>query len=270
MIHAGNTPGNAQGNPSPTRPPFAPILNSDLGCVKNNNNGGSGSSAKAASFALGKLPTKYSSRNTTRSELASSSARSSSQTLLTAQTWSSGSSKSSPKFQVSKLLNTMLGSTFNNTSGEILIDGTFMSAAGAQTVTRPSSPNPSVDYSFVSPPSPTLATISITPKAVSDVFSSTRSHNRSPSLPFLTISKAKGDSSQHKSPSKLAKGLFPRIWDALSSPVKKSKRKAQIYDDDYPLDGEEGELVDDEACFIDVSTMTGIGAYFLQVCEVMI
>jgi F-box and WD-40 domain protein 1/11 len=31
------------------------------------------------------------------------------------------------------------------------------------------------------------------------------------------------------------------------------------YDDLLPLDGEEGELIDDEACFIDVHVVTGIG-----------
>lgn len=30
-----------------------------------------------------------------------------------------------------------------------------------------------------------------------------------------------------------------------------------------PLDGEEGELIDDEACFIDVRAVTGLGEYTL-------
>ena len=31
-----------------------------------------------------------------------------------------------------------------------------------------------------------------------------------------------------------------------------------------PLDGEEGELIDDEACFIDVRTVTGVGKCFFR------
>jgi len=31
-----------------------------------------------------------------------------------------------------------------------------------------------------------------------------------------------------------------------------------------PLDGEEGELIDDEACFIDARAITGIGSYILM------
>lgn len=34
-----------------------------------------------------------------------------------------------------------------------------------------------------------------------------------------------------------------------------------------PLDGEEGELIDDEACFIDVRAVTGIGEHFLPLAQ---
>lgn len=62
---------------------------------------------------------------------------------------------------------------------------------------------------------------------------------------------------------KSGKGLLPRIWDALSSPGKKGKGKSKrTYSfDDLPLDGEEGELIDDEACFIYVTAVTGTGTY---------
>ena len=44
------------------------------------------------------------------------------------------------------------------------------------------------------------------------------------------------------------RGLIPRFWDAL----RRSKHKpSRFIDDGQPLDGEEGELIDDEACFID-------------------
>jgi F-box and WD-40 domain protein 1/11 len=105
-------------------------------------------------------------------------------------------------------------------------------------------------------------------------------------------------------PSPGIKSLIPRLWDTLLSspskqsnrhsgynfspmttPQKKGKQKASRNDFfgydahvDYtalpPLDGEEGELVDDEACFVAVDfwgietcnrarVVTGIGAYFV-------
>lgn len=49
------------------------------------------------------------------------------------------------------------------------------------------------------------------------------------------------------------RGFIPRLWDAL----RRSKHKSSRYiDDGQPLDGEEGELIDDEACFIDVDFFT--------------
>jgi F-box and WD-40 domain protein 1/11 len=32
-------------------------------------------------------------------------------------------------------------------------------------------------------------------------------------------------------------------------------------DDLDPLDGEEGELIEDEACFVDITVVTGIGTH---------
>ena len=49
------------------------------------------------------------------------------------------------------------------------------------------------------------------------------------------------------------RGFIPRFWDVL----RRSKHKTSAYiDDGLPLDGEEGELIDDEACFIDVDFFT--------------
>lgn len=53
--------------------------------------------------------------------------------------------------------------------------------------------------------------------------------------------------------SRRPKGFIPRLWDAL----RRSKLKTSRHiDDGLPLDGEEGELIDDEACFIDVDFFT--------------
>ena len=57
------------------------------------------------------------------------------------------------------------------------------------------------------------------------------------------------------------KYLLPRIWGALSSPTRKARRQTArrkpyalpsniSYADLQPLDGEEGELID-EACYIE-------------------
>lgn len=49
------------------------------------------------------------------------------------------------------------------------------------------------------------------------------------------------------------RGFISRLWDTL----RRSKHKPSKYiDDGEPLDGEEGELIDDEACFIDVDSFT--------------
>lgn len=75
------------------------------------------------------------------------------------------------------------------------------------------------------------------------------------------------------SPSSL-KNILPRLWDVISSPPsRKGKGRAgrgdssfeegYSYDELQPLDGEEGELIEDEACLIDLSddvrAVTGIG-----------
>ena len=39
------------------------------------------------------------------------------------------------------------------------------------------------------------------------------------------------------------------------------------YSELLPLDGEEGELIDDEACFIDIRPITGIGSYFILLMD---
>jgi len=49
------------------------------------------------------------------------------------------------------------------------------------------------------------------------------------------------------------RGLISRLWDALRRSRHKPSR--YIYDGE-PLDGEEGELIDDEACFIDIDSFT--------------
>jgi len=49
------------------------------------------------------------------------------------------------------------------------------------------------------------------------------------------------------------RGFLPRLWDALRRSKHKSSR---FIDDGQPLDGEEGELIDDEACFIDFGSFT--------------
>jgi F-box and WD-40 domain protein 1/11 len=140
------------------------------------------------------------------------------------------------------------------------------------TVTRPPSPSFSFDFSIVSPPSPS-------PDRNSFPSLPHTRHGSSPtSLSSLRwLGTSAGDkrynaiqdppsyhTSGQRSPNtgKTMKYLIPRLWGALSSQTRKGRRKATrrkaynampsniSYADLQPLDGEEGELVD-EACFVD-------------------
>ncbi|KAI0317812.1 WD40-repeat-containing domain protein [Amylostereum chailletii] len=123
------------------------------------------------------------------------------------------------------------------------------------TVTRPSSPAPTMDFSIISPPSP---------DPDSNVFAYFPPRTRR----FHTIHGLPSSSRNNSYPSKSMRTIFPRLWDALSSPARKGKgRSGPSYDfegyysyaDLPPLDGEEGELIDDEACFMDAEGPTSIG-----------
>jgi F-box and WD-40 domain protein 1/11 len=81
----------------------------------------------------------------------------------------------------------------------------------------------------------------------------------------MSSTPALNESPFHTPPRAQLKSLLPRLWDALSSPARKGKGKYRYSGFEYdaygelqPLDGEEGELVDDEACFIDVRAVTGV------------
>ncbi|KAI0052379.1 WD40 repeat-like protein [Auriscalpium vulgare] len=181
-----------------------------------------------------------------------------------------------PRF--SKLFGTVLGSPFLAPSDPAasssmnvnvndldmdIVDGALSAVPHALTITRPSSPSPSMDFSIISPPSPgpdqNFSGIFFPrgpSSSSSSFFPSTSRHRR-----FHTIHGSTYPLGQSSS-SKSMKTLFPRLWDALSSPAKKGKGKPLYgmpyalgddcsYADLLPLDGEEGELIDDEACFMD-------------------
>jgi F-box and WD-40 domain protein 1/11 len=68
-----------------------------------------------------------------------------------------------------------------------------------------------------------------------------------------------------RSPHRLSKHILPRLLDSFGSIRSRRKAKRQpLVDADgnlLPLDGEEGELVDDEACFVeDVTPTQGWGS----------
>jgi len=155
-----------------------------------------------------------------------------------------------------------------------IIDGSPFSVQHALTVTRPPSPSATVDYSFVSPPSPGLdrssypfashpgrLQLNLLPQHWSGLSSRDKRYNTAPGSP--TSYRATLASSGNRTPpiGKSMKCLLPRLWGALSSPNRKSRRKAGrrkpytlpsniSYADLQPLDGEEGELID-EACFVE-------------------
>lgn len=166
------------------------------------------------------------------------------------------------------------------------VDGAFAAVPRALTVTRPPSPTPSFrteSYSIINwnpeYPSAYAASEEGAPYCLP------------PGRRTVSGYYAFAGPSPLKPSRSLTLGIA-RIWDALreGSPGKKNKRRPSlpsvsvwrdglVTDDedgirefiDYlnmpPLDGEEGELIDDEACFINVTRVTGTGRFSLSLRE---
>ncbi|KAF8647327.1 hypothetical protein AX16_006789 [Volvariella volvacea WC 439] len=237
------------------------------------------------------------------------------------QVYSQSQTYSPPAQRFSRLFNTVLGSPFLTTSDPEyfppdleFLDGSPTAVPRNYTVTRPSSPTPTADFSIIGHDE----FDGYTP----DVF---LSYNTFPGRRVTGYSRiysglAPSISTPHFSPSSYPsthqsplRSLL-RIWETLSSPAKhlsssqsagssrsgsprgftsssnrhtlhgcnfptpirgKGKGKAPVipsftedadgssaayidYSELPPLDGEEGELIDDEACFIDIRAVTGI------------
>jgi F-box and WD-40 domain protein 1/11 len=173
------------------------------------------------------------------------------------------------------------------------VDGSLSAVPRAETITRPSSPSPSFStdtYSIVEW-TENLASMSDQPRpSLSDATpacsflggpsrrSTPQNYYPSSGLPHTPYNTMRSHSSGSLKGSRNA-GLLPRIWEVLreSSPSKKGKRRFDITADlwgewnvdgyiDYanlpPLDGEEGELIEDEACIIDVRSVAGLGELY--------
>ena len=161
------------------------------------------------------------------------------------------------------------------------VDGADVSVPRSLTVTRPPSPSPSFrteTYSIINwnaadhYPFPSLEH---TPRCGTSGRRTVTGYYSWAS----TDSQNGGGASPMKPSRSLTLGIIPRIWDAIreGSPARKGKRRAClpsasawrdgfVTDTEYidymnmpPLDGEEGELIDDEACFIDATRITGTG-----------
>ena len=169
------------------------------------------------------------------------------------------------------------------------VDGAFASVPRSYTVTRPPSPSPSFRtetfsivnwnpevYNMVLPPELdeasrcSVAFLQAGRRTISGYPSSHWSSSRTPTPSPIKYSKSLT----------IGMGIIPKIWDVLreGSPVKRCRRRPGIpswrgdseteldyhsdgsidYSSMTPLDGEEGELIDDEACFIDVRAITGM------------
>lgn len=176
----------------------------------------------------------------------------------------------------SKLLGTVLGTPF---SSPPIISGTHM----ANSHPRSASPSPSTDYTLVSVPSipstPQHQSITLNADSMRTVTPENLTTCSSRSMFFTSPSKKGLDSIQgHTTPPSPTKSgsqrILPRLWTAFSSPSReagirfkrKGKRKAVGSGsfNDYPLDGEEGELVDDEACFVKIPTAIGLSPFLLS------
>ncbi|KAI0943609.1 hypothetical protein AcW1_002733 [Taiwanofungus camphoratus] len=169
------------------------------------------------------------------------------------------------------------------------IDGAPFAVPLAFTVTRPPSPSPSFRTD-------TFSIINWTPDMIATAYGAEGDHMPHCSPGFLSSSGRRTITGypssgaycpQNGSPSlptplkpsrSLTLGIIPRILDALreGSPGKKGRRRPGLpsvstwremdgdgvqeyvdYMNMLPLDGEEGELIDDEACFIDARAVTG-------------
>ena len=197
-----------------------------------------------------------------------------------------------PPPRISKLLSAVLGAPITPTQHTgadtheeeaVMVDGTFSSVPVSQTVTRPPSPTPTADFSIISPPSPTSFVHILPPSFAQagmegnyDVFASPTSGPEgtptctffvSPSRPSQGAGHSQtygpsASSSVRKSPSRIGRATLGKIWNVLSSPSKRTRFRTRLHADiynDLPLDGEEGELID-EACYIAASSTTGMGA----------
>ncbi|KAI8989127.1 WD40 repeat-like protein [Trametes punicea] len=168
------------------------------------------------------------------------------------------------------------------------IDGAFASVPRSFTVTRPPSPTPSFRTD-------TFSIVNWNPDLYNLVLPHATDATPRCSMGFLPPGRrtVSGYPSAHwgrydtplASPLKASRsftigmGILPRLWDALreGTPSKKGRRRPRLpswrdagmdieyhsdgsidYANMLPLDGEEGELIDDEACFIDVRAITGM------------
>ena len=171
------------------------------------------------------------------------------------------------------------------------VDGAFASVPRSFTVTRPTSPTPSFrteTFSIVNW-NPEVYNMVLPPDFDGDTSrcsmaflqSGRRTISGYPSSHWSSSSRTPAPSPIKASRSlTIGMGIIPKIWDVLKdgSPGKRCRRRPGIpswrdptgleldyhsdgsvdYSSMTPLDGEEGELVDDEACFIDVRAMTGM------------
>jgi F-box and WD-40 domain protein 1/11 len=163
---------------------------------------------------------------------------------------------------------------YDNSDDFDIIDGSSFSVLHAMTVTRPPSPSLSFDFSFITPPSPSPDRNSF-PSASRP--GGPQSYLFPPYWSRSSSARDKRYNTIHGTPSsyrailpqshrtlqsgKSMKCIIPRLLDALSPPSRKVRRKTTrwksyslpsnvSYADLQPLDGEEGELID-EACYVD-------------------
>ncbi|KAI0356897.1 WD40 repeat-like protein [Trametes cingulata] len=169
------------------------------------------------------------------------------------------------------------------------VDGAFASVPRSFTVTRPPSPTPSfrTDTFSIVNWNPELYNLMLpnadgTPRCSMSMGFLPAGRRTVSGYPSTYWARFNPPTPAPFKPSRsltIGMGILPRIWDALreGSPSKKGRRRPgmpawgdagsdlEYHSDgsiDYanlqPLDGEEGELIDDEACFIDVRAITGM------------
>lgn len=137
------------------------------------------------------------------------------------------------------------------------VDKFSLMIPGAFIETRPPSPALSDSYSLLSPPT---GDDEEALRQTCELYESMRQTPNFDEVPTCS------PFANHRSPSK-SRQRMRKFWNVVKSPEssmrrRKGKQKALVdeYGNLLPLDGEEGELIDDEACYVEaVYSVSGMG-----------
>lgn len=154
----------------------------------------------------------------------------------------------------SKLLDTVLGSSFSvpkriETRNDSSSQSSLVSASDSTIMDTPSPQSMLSPDSVSEPSTSTSPDVSATCVSRNILFTSSLKVTGSPT--FNSPSSAGKPKNKRILPRLLATFTSPAKDTTFNTKLKGKKHEQTTYDDLSPLDGEEGELVDDEACFVE-------------------